>query len=242
MIRYVYSKRLNNAYMNLRVTFESSRSNIHTSIPQKKDHYETLNVDRKSTRQEIKLAYYKLSKQYHPDVNKAESAENYFKEIQQAYGVLGDEASKREYDESLRGGNRDVNETRRSSPSYQAWSKRNGPIYTGRTSAYDYDEHYRSHYPKNERRTYGGGGGGGGPHMDANPFRSPNQEDLNKYWDSKEFEQFDETKIRNKIMLRSIYILLVFVIFNLVLSIASKNERDHGLNALKKQNESKNQR
>jgi hypothetical protein len=43
-------------------------------------------------------------------------------------------------------------------------------------------------------------------------------------------------------MLRSIYILLVFLVFNLALSIASKNERDHGLNALKKQSEIKNQR
>ena len=80
----------------------SNTSAFHTSTIYRKDYYDVLNIKRDSSPQEIKLAYYKLSKQYHPDVNNSKNAENNFKEIQEAYGILGDELHKREYDESLR--------------------------------------------------------------------------------------------------------------------------------------------
>ena len=238
MLRCICMRKLENFKWHPYIFFKISNNNFHTTISDKKDFYETLNINRNSTRQEIKLAYYKLSKQFHPDVNKAENAEDYFKEIQEAYGVLGDEDLKKEYDDSLRGGYKDIDGARRKSPYNQEWKKRSGPIYTGKTAAYNYDEHFRSHYPKNER-SYAGGRSS----MDANPFsKYPNQEDLNKYWDTKEFSKDEETKIRNKMLLRSIYVLLIFVFFNLVFSIASQNEREHGLRALKKQIDVKSQR
>ena len=60
--------------------------------------YETLNVSENASASEIKKAYRKLAKQYHPDMNKDPKAEEKFKEINAAYEVLGDEKKKAQYD------------------------------------------------------------------------------------------------------------------------------------------------
>lgn len=69
------------------------------------DHYLTLEIDKNATRQQIKQSYYKLSKQYHPDVNKDSDSEEKFKSLQAAYHILGDAERKKDYDRSLRPGN-----------------------------------------------------------------------------------------------------------------------------------------
>jgi len=61
--------------------------------------YETLEVSENATASEIKKAYRKLAKKYHPDVNKTKEAEEKFKEINAAYEVLGDEKKKAQYDQ-----------------------------------------------------------------------------------------------------------------------------------------------
>jgi len=60
--------------------------------------YETLGVSEQSSADEIKKAYRKLARKYHPDVNKDESAIDKFKEINAAYEVLSDKKKKDEYD------------------------------------------------------------------------------------------------------------------------------------------------
>src|SRR3954470_14323217 len=62
-----------------------------------KDYYKALGVSSTATDKEIKAAYRKLSKQYHPDANKG--SEERFKEISAAYDVLGDPTKRKEYDE-----------------------------------------------------------------------------------------------------------------------------------------------
>ena len=65
----------------------------------KKDYYETLGVSKDASDKEIKSAFRKLAKEYHPDVSKDPNAEVKFKEAQEAYGVLGDEGKKSQYDQ-----------------------------------------------------------------------------------------------------------------------------------------------
>ncbi|HAB33476.1 MAG TPA: J domain-containing protein, partial [Exiguobacterium sp.] len=63
-----------------------------------KDYYQTLGVAKDASNQDIKRAYRKLAKQYHPDVNKEASADQRFKDIQEAFDVLGDEEKRAQYD------------------------------------------------------------------------------------------------------------------------------------------------
>jgi curved DNA-binding protein len=65
-----------------------------------KDYYSTLGVAKTATEKEIKQAFRKLARKHHPDVNPGDkAAEARFKEINEAYEVLGDPAKRRKYDE-----------------------------------------------------------------------------------------------------------------------------------------------
>ncbi len=65
----------------------------------KRDYYEVLGIDRNATKDEIKKAYRKLSKKYHPDINKEPGADEKFKEITEAYEVLSDDQKRAHYDQ-----------------------------------------------------------------------------------------------------------------------------------------------
>ena len=64
----------------------------------KKDYYEVLGVDKNASEQDIKLAFRRLAKKYHPDLNKEADAAEKFKEVQEAYAVLSDEEKRKQYD------------------------------------------------------------------------------------------------------------------------------------------------
>src|SRR3954471_18754954 len=67
-----------------------------------RDPYSVLGVERKATADEIKKAYRKLARQYHPDKNPGDAkAEARFKQISQAHDVLGDPDKRKEYDRQL---------------------------------------------------------------------------------------------------------------------------------------------
>ena len=66
--------------------------------PAKRDYYEVLGVPRHASQEEIKRAFRRLARQYHPDVSDAPDAEERFKEINEAYAVLSDPEKRARYD------------------------------------------------------------------------------------------------------------------------------------------------
>lgn len=66
-----------------------------------KNYYDILGVNRKSSREEIKLSYRKLAKKYHPDMNKTNESESIFKDINEAYDTLTNDEKRRKYDRQV---------------------------------------------------------------------------------------------------------------------------------------------
>lgn len=63
------------------------------------EYYDRLGVDKNASQDEIKKAYRKLSKKYHPDLNHEPGAEDKYKEVQEAFETLGDEQKRAQYDQ-----------------------------------------------------------------------------------------------------------------------------------------------
>lgn len=99
-----------------------------------KDLYSTLGVSRSASEEEIKKAYKKLARKYHPDLNKDQGAEEHFKEVNGAFEVLGNPDKRKMYDEfgedAVRMGF-DPEKARQ----YRAWSQNVGGFRQGHKGA-----------------------------------------------------------------------------------------------------------
>ena len=73
-------------------------------MPTERDYYDILGVPRNASSEDLKSAFRKLARQYHPDVNKAADAEERFKEINESYAVLSDPEKRSAYDRFGRAG------------------------------------------------------------------------------------------------------------------------------------------
>ncbi|MBS3679533.1 molecular chaperone DnaJ [Ornithinibacillus massiliensis] len=65
----------------------------------KRDYYEVLGIDKSASKEEIKKAYRKLARKYHPDVNKEPDAADKFKEVKEAYETLSNDQKRAQYDQ-----------------------------------------------------------------------------------------------------------------------------------------------
>ncbi|MEA5442811.1 DnaJ C-terminal domain-containing protein [Cyanobium gracile] len=111
-----------------------------------KDYYATLEVEREASAEEIKKAYRKLARKYHPDVAKEAGAEDKFKEISEAYQTLSDPEKRQAYDDLGRHG---PGEEFHPSPEWDSRFSRGGQQEVDLADLF-------------ERMGFGGGGGFGG--------------------------------------------------------------------------------
>jgi molecular chaperone DnaJ len=118
----------------------------------KKDYYETLGVGRSADADEIRKAYRKLARKYHPDLNPGDkAAEERFKKVQEAYDILSDENKKKVYDQfGFYSDNIPPNGGHSSS------GPQGGPNFEG----FDFAEFLRQ---QQQGQQHPGGSGGGGP-------------------------------------------------------------------------------
>lgn len=100
-----------------------------------KDYYEVMGVKRDATQDEIKRAYRKLARKYHPDVSKQSDAEERFKEVGEAYEVLKDPEKRTAYDQL--GANWKAGQDFNAPPDWDAGFEFSGGGYTGGYGAGD---------------------------------------------------------------------------------------------------------
>jgi len=106
---------------------------------QYKDYYETLGVPRSASEADIKKAFRKLAREHHPDVARdKKKAEEKFKEINEAYEVLGDPAKRRKYDEL--GANWKSGAEFRPPPGWESFTS--GRVHRGGPGRADYEFHF----------------------------------------------------------------------------------------------------
>nr|CAA96305.1 DnaJ homologue [Pisum sativum] len=86
-------------FSNSNSKFSARRKRFHTVFAASSDYYATLGVPKSATVKDIKAAYRRLARQYHPDVNKEPGATDKFKEISNAYEVLSDDKKRALYDQ-----------------------------------------------------------------------------------------------------------------------------------------------
>lgn len=105
-----------------------------------RDYYEVLGVSRSASADEIKKAYRRLAKKYHPDVNKGDKgAEEKFKEISHVYDILGDPEKKKKYDQFGQWAEQGGFDPRRQAYRTWSWSAPGGGGSRGDQAGFDFD-------------------------------------------------------------------------------------------------------
>lgn len=121
-----------------------------------KDYYQIMGVARDATQDDIKRAYRKLARKYHPDVSKEKDAEARFKEVGEAYEVLKDEEKRAAYDQL--GANWQQGQEFRPPPDWNTGFEFRGGGFTGGDSA-EFSDFFESLFG---RSGFGGGRASGG--------------------------------------------------------------------------------
>jgi curved DNA-binding protein len=132
-----------------------------------KDYYQALGVDKTASADDIKKAYRKLVRKYHPDVSKHSDAEGKTKEINEAYDVLGDAEKRAAYDDLGRG--------YRPGQEFQPPPDWGSQYDFGGADASDFFADLFSHVGRRQR---GGGGRAGGFHMRGEDIHATIEIDL----------------------------------------------------------------
>lgn len=124
-----------------------------------KDYYAVLGVAEDADTKDIKKAYRKLARKYHPDVSKEANAEEKFKELGEAYDVLSDSEKRAEYDQLKRYGNRGGEQFQRP-PNWESAGASQGGFTGGAEDFSDFFESMFGGRARGGARGFGGGGFG----------------------------------------------------------------------------------
>lgn len=117
-----------------------------------KDYYKTLGIKRDATKEEIKRAYRKMARKYHPDVSNDPEAEARFKEVNEANEVLGDPEKRAAYDQF--GANRSTDQNFTPPPGWDQGFEFHGGGFTD-ANAEDFSDFFESLFGRAGRRSNG---------------------------------------------------------------------------------------
>jgi len=140
-----------------------------------KDYYDIMGVARDATQDEVKRAYRKLARKYHPDVSKVKDAEAKFKEVGEAYEVLGDAEKRAAYDQL--GANWKQGQDFRPPPDWNTGFEFQGGGFTGGDSS-EFSDFFESLFGRGGFRSAGRDRAGGPFHAQGQDRHARVQIDL----------------------------------------------------------------
>jgi curved DNA-binding protein len=138
-----------------------------------KDYYQILGVDRKAGEADIKKAYRNLAKKYHPDKNPGDkSAEQKFKEINEAYEVLKDPTKRSRYDQVGSSYSQWQQNGAAGNPNWEQWAGQSGQYRTRRVEVNDFNDTFGG-FSDFFRAIFGGAAGASGMYTTRAPRQTP---------------------------------------------------------------------